>query len=462
MFDSIIASHFSMIAGVAMTIIIIPRMLRQRRSAAGTMAWMMAILLIPWLGIPAYLVLGGRKLGSAKLMKPPLGSGEPALGLPPGDARSDRLLQSYGLPPARFGNRFSLCGDGVDIYRRFMETIDGAEKHIHMASFILHPDPVGLAIVEALARRARSGLDVRLLLDGVGSFSTSRRSLDPLIRAGGEVAFFLPVRLAHFTRTNMRNHRKMLIADDLRAVAGGANVAVEYMGPAPDPGRWRDLSFLLEGPAVRDYAALFAADWRFVTGESIETSPSPSPSAAPAFGEAVVQIAPSGPDVPGDPVYAAILSAAFAARRRLWIVTPYFIPPQGLAEALALAAHRGVDVRVYVPDPSNHLIADLARGQPLRDAAAAGVSVIRFIGGMVHAKIFVVDDGLAMVGSINIDPRSLFLNFEANAIVYGAEQVGAVANWIEALHDMTQKGAPPVSDLQDTIEGVARMLDPLL
>jgi cardiolipin synthase len=266
------------------------------------------------------------------------------------------------------------------------------------------------------------------------------------------------VRLVHFTRNNMRNHRKMLIADDQRAVAGGANVAVEYMGPKPDPKRWRDLSFLLEGPAVRDYAAIFAADWRFVTGERIDPASGPTP----APGEAVVQIAPSGPDVPGDPVYAAIVSAAFAARRRLWIVTPYFIPPEGLAGALALAAHRGVDVRVYVPDPSNHFIADLARAQPLRDAAAAGVSVIRFIGGMVHAKIVVVDDALAMVGSVNIDPRSLFLNFEANAIVYGADPVGAVANWIETLGDATQKGVPAVSNFRDTLEGVARMFDPLL
>jgi cardiolipin synthase len=230
------------------------------------------------------------------------------------------------------------------------------------------------------------------------------------------------------------------------------------MGPAPDPNRWRDLSFLLEGPAVRDYADLFAADWRFVTGKRIEAPA----TLAPAAGTTVVQIAPSGPDVPGDPVYAALVSAAFAARRRLWIVTPYFIPPDGLAEALALAAHRGVDVRVYVPDPSNHRIADLARGQPLRDAAAAGVSVIRFTGGMVHAKILVLDEEFAMVGSVNIDPRSLFLNFEVNAIVYGAAEVGAVVKWIETLHDKTQKGAPPVSDFRDTVEGIARILDPLL
>ncbi|MGO9673940.1 MAG: phospholipase D-like domain-containing protein [Methylocella sp.] len=459
MLDSIIGSHFAMIAGVAMTLLIVPRMLRQRRSAASMTAWLMAILLIPWLGIPAYLVLGGRKLDSALMLKRQLGSGQPkALPLPRGEAGTDQLLQSYGLPQARPGNRFSLCADGVEIYQRFIEVIEGAENRIHMASFILNPDPVGRAIIEALARRARHGLEVRLLLDGFGSFHTSKRALDPLIRAGGEAAFFLPVQLRHFTRTNMRNHRKMLIADDRRAVAGGANVALEYLGPAPDPKRWRDLSFLLEGPAVRDYAAIFAADWEFVTGHRIEAPP----DAPASVGEAIVQVAPSGPDVSGDPVYAAIVSAAFSARRRLWIVTPYFLPPEGLGEALALAAHRGVDVRVYVPDPSNHLIADLARGQPLRDAAAAGVSVIRFVGGMVHAKIVLVDDALAMVGSVNIDPRSLFLNFEANAIVYGPEQTGAVAKWIETLRDPTQKGVAPVSVFRDTIEGVARMLDPLL
>jgi cardiolipin synthase len=457
MLGSVIGSHLAMIAGVAMTLIIIPRMLRQRRSAASLTAWLMAILLIPWLGIPAYLVFGGRKLDSALTLKPQLSSGQRET-LPPGEAGPERLLQSYGLPAAQPGNRFSLCADGVELYRSFIEVIEGAESRIHMASFILHPDPVGRAIIEALAQRARHGLEVRLLLDGFGSFHTSKRALDPLIRAGGEAAYFLPVSLRHFTRTNMRNHRKMLIADDVRAVAGGANVAIEYMGPEPDPNRWLDLSFRLDGPAVRDYAAIFAADWEFVTGHRI----APAPGQAPTAGEAVVQVAPSGPDVPGDPVYAAIVSTAFAARRRLWIVTPYFIPPDSLAQALALAAHRGVDVRVYVPDPSNHFLADLARGQPLREAAAAGVNVIRFIGGMVHAKIVLVDDALAMVGSVNIDPRSLFLNFEANAIVYGPEHTGAVAKWIDTLQDRTQKGALPVSAFRDTIEGLARMLDPLI
>ncbi len=327
MLGSVIGSHFAMIAGVAMTLVIVPRMLRQRRSAASLAAWLMAILLIPWLGIPAYFVFGGRKLDGALMLKPQLSSGQPAA-LPPGEAGADKLLQSCGLAPAQPGNRFSLCADGVELYRRFLEVIEGAESRIHMATFILNPDPVGRAVIEALAQRARHGLEVRLLLDGFGSFNLPRRALDPLIRAGGETAFFLPVNLRHFTRTNMRNHRKVLIADDIRAVAGGANIASEYMGPAPDPARWRDLSFLLEGPAVRDYAAIFAADWEFVTGHRVSAPQGLAPSA----GEAVVQVAPSGPDVPGDAVYAAIVSTIFAARRRLWIVTPYFIPPQGLAE----------------------------------------------------------------------------------------------------------------------------------
>ncbi|ACK52078.1 phospholipase D/Transphosphatidylase [Methylocella silvestris BL2] len=458
MLGSVIASHLAMIVGVVMTIVIVPKLARQRRSAASTTAWLMAVLLIPWVGIPAYLLFGGRKLGAALMLKPPLATAAPAVRLPPGEAGANLLLQSYGLPPARGGNKFALCADGVEIYRNFIEVIESANRRVHMASFILHTDRVGTAVIEALAQRARCGVEVKLLLDGFGSFSTSKRALDPLLRAGGEAVFFLPVGLKTFTRTNLRNHRKMLIADDSRAIAGGANVATAYMGPEPDPKRWRDLSFLIEGPAVRDYASIFAADWRFVTGRAVDPPPHP----AAAAGEAVVQIAASGPDVPGDPVYAAIVSAAFSARWRLWIVTPYFIPPDGLAGALALAAHRGVDVRIYVPDPSNHFIADLARGQPLRDAAAAGVSVIRFVGGMVHAKILVVDDGLAMVGSVNIDPRSLFLNFEANAVVYGRAEVLAVATWIEMLGDETRKGVAPVSAFRDAIEGFARTLDPLL
>ena len=413
-----------MIAGVAMTLLLVPRMLRQRRSAASMTAWLMAILLIPWIGIPAYLVLGGRKLDAALMLKPPLGSAPPAAALPPGEAGADQLLQSYGLPRAQSGNRFSLCADGVEIYK----SLSKSSRAQRTVSIWRASSCIRTRLGSPLSRRwrsARAGVEVRLLLDGFGSFHTSKRSLDPLIRAGGKAALFLPVRSAFHPHQYAQPSQDA----DRRRPDGGrgrrqCRGGIYGTGPTRGAGA-------TSPSCSRARPCATTQPFSPPTGRSSPATASKRLGAAAPAGEALVQVAPSGPDVPGDPVYAAIVSAAFAARRRLWIVTPYFIPPEGLGEALALAAHRGVDVRVYVPDTSNHLIADLARGQPLRDAAAAGVTVIRFVGGMVHAKIVLVDNWLAMVGSVNIDPRSLFLNFEANAIVYGPNETAAVAKWIE-------------------------------
>jgi cardiolipin synthase len=406
------------------------------------------VVLVPWVGVPAFLLFGSRKLPGAYDLKKPLALRSQATPVNVDAAAADRLIQSYALPAAVGGNRVVLGRDGTDIYAMLLDVIGSAEHRVHLATFILHPDPVGKAVIDALARRADAGLEVRLLLDGIGSFTTRAPVLAPLVEA--------PRRLL---RWNLRNHRKVAIADDWRIVSGGANIAVEYMGPTPNPARWHDLSFLMEGPAVGDYAEIFRADWEFATGEKL---PPVDRTARPPAGEVVAQIVPSGPDVPDDPLYAVIVAATFAARRRLWIVSPYFIPPDALCDALAIAAHRGVDVRILVPDPSNHPLADLARGQALRDLQAAGCTIVRFVGGMVHAKIIVVDDDLAMVGSLNVDPRSMFLNFEVVSVLYGPAAVGAVADWVEALDAGTVIGMPPVGRWRDTMEGVARMLAPLL
>ena len=420
MLDSVIGSHLAMIAGVAMTLLIVPRMLRQRRSAASMTAWLMAILLIPWLGIPAYLVLGGRKLDTALMLKPQLGSGQPTATLPPGEAGADQLLQSYGLPRAQPGNRFSLCADGVEIYQKLSKSSRARRSRIHMASFILNPDPVGRAIIEALAQRARHGLEVRLLLDGFGSFHTSKRALDPA-DPGRRRNRLLPAReLRHFTRTNMRNHRKMLIADDRqrrrrRRQCRAANI----WGPSPTRGAGATCPFCLRGRPCATTQPFSRPTGQFVTGHRIEPLAG-APRHPPA--QAVVQVAPSGPDVPGDPVYAAIVSAVFAARRRLWIVTPYFIPPEGLARgARACRPPRRRRQRLCagpvqsLSSPTSPAASRFATRR--RPASASSASSAAWC----MRKIVLVDDALAMVGSVNIDPRSLFLNFEANAIVYGAE-----------------------------------------
>jgi cardiolipin synthase len=322
---------------------------------------------------------------------------------------------------------------------------------------------VGRDIVRRLARKAAEGVEVRLLLDHVGSLRTTRRFLRPLLRAGGQVAFFMPVLHRPFRgRSNLRNHRKIVVADGRHVMAGGTNIAGEYIGPKPDPERWRDLSFILTGPAGRQYEEVFRSDWEFAAGQRPESEPRPPAPAADVADGAVVQVVPSGPDVPSDALYDAILSTAFAAKRRLWVVTPYFIPDEPLVQALALACHRGVDVRVVLPNRSDHWLVDLARGPYLREIQARGAAILLYTPGMLHAKAMLMDDELAMIGSANMDMRSLFLNYEVAMFVYSAAEIRAIGAWIEGIMAGSRSGLKDVGAVRDLCEGVARMMAPLL
>lgn len=449
--------HVTLIGGIAITVVILATMLRQRRSPASTLAWVLAIVLVPYAGVPLYLALGGRKLrrlaGAKSNLQflPSIATAEPS--------DTDQLLRSYGLPGASAGNSLTLLGDGEATWAALVALIDGAERSIDVATYVLGNDRIGDDLVRRLARRAADGLEVRLLVDAIGSWRTPRSEVRPLIDAGGQVAWFMPlIRRPWRGRTNLRNHRKIMIADDRLVVAGGANLAEEYLGPTPLPGRWTDLSFRLEGPAVLPYADLFRSDWHFAAGGEVR----PIDARVDPVGDAAIQVVPSGPDVPEDPLYATILAACFAARERLWTVTPYFVPGESLLEALAIAARRGVDVRLVIPRKSNQFLADLARGSYLRDLQRAGGRILLFEDGMLHAKVLLADRSLAMIGSANLDARSLFLNYEVACCTYTSPEIEAVATWIEDLFPRTKAGIPEVGPVRDLAEGVVRMVSPLL
>jgi cardiolipin synthase len=324
---------------------------------------------------------------------------------------AEKLLNSFGVPPATVGNRMTLVVTGEDAYRQLTRCIDEAVSSIDITTFILGTDSVGRAIVERLAARAHAGVAVRLLLDSVGSWRVNRRFLAPLTDAGARVAFFMPViHLPFRGRANLRNHRKIVVADNRTAIIGGMNLSGPYMGPTSDPKRWRDLSMVVSGPAVYELATLFRSDWKFATGEDV-SPPGPGSFADGRSSECPAQVVASGPDVSGDPLYETLLWALFTATRRIWVVTPYFVPDETLARALELAARRGVDVCLIVPLRSNHLSADVARTGFLRQLHNAGARVLMFQPGMLHAKAVIIDD-LCMIGSANMDMRSLFLNYE--------------------------------------------------
>ena len=421
--------HFSLIAGVLVTAMLIGHLLRQRRSPAATLGWIIFMVSAPWLAVPVYLTLGTRKLTAFAL---------PALCPLPAEADTPlaRLLASAGVPAPRPGNQVSLHRDGDVAWDELVALVDSSTHTLDVALFLLRDDSCGSRFMEKLAARAKAGVRVRLLIDGIGSFLLARRSLHRLREAGVETSWFIP--LLHRPlrgRTNLRNHRKLVIADHARAWTGGRNVADEYF--AAD-NVWIDLSFSIAGPAVADLANVFAADWAFTHKQTVQ----PGVEVPAAAGEQTVQIVPSGPEMARDTLHELMLTACYGAQRRIWIATPYFVPDEALQQALVLAARRGVEVRLLLPQRSNHCLADLARARYLRELVAAGAIVKAVPHAMQHAKALLADD-LALAGSANVDLRSLFLNFELGCLFLSPSNSQALAEWLVRLDTQAIEYQPP-------------------
>lgn len=449
------------IAGFLLGVVMVAYILLQKRSFSGTIAWLLAIILIPYIGVPLYLLFGGRKIRRHAERKRDLGliQHEP---LEQDLGTIEPLLRSYGHPGAETGHCLALCRTGEETYVEMMKMLHSAQESIYLATFVFRKDRRGLEVLEVLSEKARAGLRVCLLLDGVGCLHTRGRFLRPLTKSGGKHAHFMPVFRRPFRgRTNLRNHRKILVVDEKEVLSGGTNIGREYMGPIPYEGRWRDLAFTLKGPGVRHYAQVFRYDWHFASGQWLPEI-KPERQCDKGVGQAVVQVIPSGPDVPNDALYDAILSAVFAARERFWVVTPYFVPDDSLTQALVLAARRGVDVRIILPRYSNHPLADWGRGEPLREIQQAGGKVLFFMPGMLHAKIVLMDRRLAILGSANIDYRSLLINYEIAMCVYSPPEIECVETWIQMLVGGCQEGISPAGLLRSLCEGVVRTLTPLL
>ena len=403
-------SEFLTHLGFLLALVLMADLLRQRRSPSSTIAWLLVILMLPYVGVPLYIMFGGRKIKRMARRKQLIFHQRPEPNRDDECGTVNRLLASYGVPPATAGNRVELVTSGVDAYRA-PDAADRASTFDH-PHHDLHPgrDEGSQALVDCLARRAAEGVSVRLLLDDVGSWRVRRRFLARLVDAGAQVAYFMPMLHIPFRgRANLRNHRKLVIVDNCIALAGGMNLAWPYIGPPGSRDLWRDLAMVVEGPAVSELQGLFASDWRFTTGRDPTGTSEPNRDPQPATMESsVVQVVPSGPDVAGDPLYESLLALVFAARDRIWIVTPYFVPDEMLARALTLAARRGVDVRLIVPQRSNHITADLARAGYLRDLHTAGGRVMLYTPVMLHAKAIVFDEQLAVIGSANMDMRVFF------------------------------------------------------
>lgn len=407
--------------------------LHLRRHPSAAISWVVALVLLPYVALPLYLMFGIRKVGKyrATAMKNEL----PASGADSLTHRTQELAAIMALPAASSYHQLSIHQDGAEALQALLNMIKGATHTIDLCTFIFAQDKLGDEIAQSIKLRAQDGIRVRLLVDGVGAYLGGHTDFTGLSAAGVQVAFFVPpLRSSLRGRTNLRNHRKMLIIDDAWLWCGGRNLATEYFeGGAASP--WVDLSFDLHGTLARQAQLQFEQDWAFAGGTG---NPAPPLSTGQASDPVMGQLIASGPDQMDDTFYTLLVSSFFSARKRIMAVTPYFVPDPTLLMSLTLAARRGVAVDLLLPVKSNHRLADFARHRALRELTSAGAR-IWFLPRMIHAKAVVIDDEIAFAGSANLDQRSLFLNYEMMISFYAATDVKRFSQWIE--HQMN-KAAP--------------------
>jgi cardiolipin synthase len=418
--------HSLVVATSVLVYVLTTRVERERRPPSIAIAWVLGMIAVPYLALPTYLLFGRRKLPRKVL----LWSG----------FRShcthwaEELIESFGLAPSA-PSPVRLHADGNESASALFATMSSAVGRLDICTYILGNDAFGRDMMQRMIECARSGVQVRLLIDGVGAAQLPDSCFSQMNTAGVETAIFSPL----FARKtpgprNLRNHRKMVIADGAQLWTGGRNIAAEYFIGLEGAKPWRDLSFDLQGPVAAAAARQFEADWIAAGGRpaAISRVVRPGVATVPQSTSGRAQFLPSGPDQAEDTVHALLIDACFHVRERVLAVTPYFLPDTSLETALRLAARRGVKIDLVLPAVSNHRLADFARNRALRALGNAGVN-IHLLPYMNHAKAVVFDESLAVSGSVNLDSRSLLLNYECAVVFYGAREIDWLANWIQAL-----------------------------
>lgn len=448
--------------------------LLQRRSAAATLAWLLVLVFLPVIGLVLYRLIGPLRLKRKRLRRE-LGRAvvEQATGALARirDESTDDLqvalvpiaLEGAAPLPAR---AVTLYLDGAAKYAALIAAVEAARDHVHLEYYIWEPDRIGTRLRDALVARARAGVKVRMLVDGTGSAQLKRRFLQPLRDAGVEVAWFNPVSLRWIRtrRLDFRTHRKIVVCDGRVGFTGGMNITDDHSAEL-SPTYFRDTHVRLEGAVVWSLQRIFLEDWYFATEQ-------PPPANEPLFPalegaqDHVVQIVASGPDHDHLAIHRTYFTAITRATSRIWLTTPYFVPDESIVTALCTAALRRVDVRLLIPARGDSRIVDLAARSYVPELMAAGVAVYEYRPRFIHAKTFVVDDDLAIVGTANLDNRSFKLNFEVAALMYDRGVAAELARAFEA--DLADSRRIEPGDLERVSvwrrlgEASARLLSPLL
>lgn len=452
------------------------------RRPANMVAWLLILYVLPVIGFVMYYFLAKEYSNRKKLRKSGIAPDETQLAAirrcrlvhsasdmqAPGFAEQERLfrlLQQMSGSPVTGCNRTEILTDGEATFRSILEAIAQAKHHIHMEYYTLRHDEIGQKFKQALVKKAREGVEVRLVYDGVGSYKLHQDYVRELEEAGVHVKCFLPPRIAFFDkRVNYRNHRKIVVVDGTVGYVGGINIGDEYLGRNKRLGFWRDTHLKVEGDSVYFLQSVFMQDWEFTAKERLQ-NPAYLPE-HPCSGDEQVQIVSSGPDSGAEEILECIFSAIAVAKERIYIATPYFIPDGSLLMALRTAALSGVDVRIILPEVADSRLVLAASLSYAAELLPNGVRVYRYMKGFIHAKVVLVDRLVASVGTANMDLRSFYSNFELNALLFDERPIARLERDFE--NDFSHSRELKLEELQNRPrskkigQAIARMLSPLL
>ncbi len=462
------------------------RIVMRRRPVGVSLAWLTLILISPWVGAPIYLLFGELRLGRRRARRAEaihgayiewhhqLGQCGPvdwkAVGV---DYESmARMTAVAAGVPAHCGNALDLLPGAHAALTSLIEEIDRAKVACHLEFYIWNDGGRADDVANALLRAAARGVDCSVLVDAVGSRSFLEGAMARRLRDGDvAVRAALPVSMmrALFVRFDLRLHRKIAIIDNSVAYTGSLNlVDPRFFKREADVGEWVDAMVRVRGPAVGALTAIFLEDWELDTGEGLDAqSATPTQLLGSAAGDAIVQVIPSGPQVGREGVVPAVLLLAiYRARHELVLTTPYFVPDEVLLTALSSAALRGVAVTLIVPERVDSKLVRHASNACLGDLAEAGVRVLFFEGGLLHTKSVTVDEELSLIGTLNLDPRSFYLNFEITLAVYDRTFSRSLRALQQTYVDQSRSMDLDVwnarSGLARFADNAARLLSPLL
>ena len=464
--QQLILTYFLVLLGGILVFSAVSHILYQKRSPSSMISWMISIFFLPYIVVPLYFLIGIRKRESNHKKEyvkfhEVSEHAAPYILDDPHNALQN-ILRKNGIPPATKGNSYELITNDTEAYNRMLKEIGNAEYSIDICTYIFQFDHTTKMILNALTQKAKEGVRVRLLMDLVGSLGANfnQKGFKALKEAGGEVAFFTPILKRPFQNyINLRNHRKIYLFDQTTLLSGGMNLSNEYMGEADGSKRWEDLLYYLKGPAVHYFYHIFHNDWVYASKEEEKVDLQIEDT---YDGESIVQVVPSGPDIPTDALYESLLNAIYNSQERIWIVTPYFVPDENIVQALVIAHHKGVDIKLITPKNSDHLLADIGRSPYMRELDEIGVDVVLYEGEMLHAKAILFDDIGGMVGSVNLDNRSLFLNYEVVTFVYSPEFIESTEAWMKELILNSTRGMEKPSKLREAVENMMKVFTPLL